>query len=491
LVHVTYPKQEIEDQHCKDLPSHVKRIIAVMHDRSHYGVMEITIASKTITIFDGLSHPILNWTDHILNALKRCKLVTLGVTHTVTPEDLDLGQTRQTVRSNAYSMNLDTDTWRLQRGHFISQLDGFNCGPIACMKILELYSLVDALEAQQVYQANKVRKVVINYWKRFLQACSGDLPVRVRQRNRELNRGDGVNPSVEAALSASSNAMDASMDLCFCCSDALSMELIRLPCCQKTVHRLCLLGCLSMNSQCLHCRKVLDMSKVPEYPIIKRDNNLPETPDSSRVIRSLQHDLNYAQGRTPLRESDRIREESREKKRLGQLVQANKMIRLQGDQLRKEGCGPGAVVTVRPDYREVSHGIGIVGIVFKCMPSGGVRVATQYGIISHANAVRWYPADQYVMGHQPEEHANIPPDLQSVRGAILNGTYDENTAKKLTIQKIHQLATQSISPCKRGKCSCANGKCKPGCCGCIKNNYKCTSACSCNGNCTANINNGK
>ena len=98
---------------------------------------------------------------------------------------------------------------------------------------------------------------------------------------------------------------------------------------------------------------------------------------------------------------------------------------------------------------------------------------------------------QYKLVCQPQEHANIPPDLQRVRDTILNGTYDENAAGKLTIQKIHQLATQSISPCTRRKCGCANGKCKPGCCGCVKNNSKCMSAFSCNGNCEGNSNNGK
>jgi hypothetical protein len=167
------------------------------------------------------------------------------------------------------------------------------------------------------------------------------------------------------------------------------------------------------------------------------------------------------------------------------------MINEQGNQLSQEGCGPGAVVTVRVDYRAVSHGIGIVGVVLQFKESGGVRVATQHGIISNANGVFWIPADQYRMAYRRHEHANIPPDLQRVRDAIMDGTYNEDAAKKLSIQEVHMKATNSMSPCRKGKCSCSKGDCKKGRCGCIKNGYKCNSACSCNGNCTGNVNNGK
>jgi hypothetical protein len=238
---------------------------------------------------------------------------------------------------------------------------------------------------------------------------------------------------------------------------------------------------------------VLDIVQVLIYPIITRDDNLPATPDATQptVVRSLQDALNYADGKTPLRDANRIREESQEKRRLAQLQQAEKMKRLYNSQIVSEGCGPGAVVTVLVDYRTVSHGIGIVGIVYQFSPSGGARVATQHGLISHAKGVFWIPADQYKMNARPDQDAVIPPDLQRVRDDILAGSYDEKGAKKLTIVKTHQLLTQSISPCRKAKCGCGRGQCKPGRCGCIRNNYKCTSACSCNGNCTANPNNGK
>ncbi len=42
--------------------------------------------------------------------------------------------------------------WRLERGCFLHQLDGNNCGPIACLKILELFHANDVEAAREVYE---------------------------------------------------------------------------------------------------------------------------------------------------------------------------------------------------------------------------------------------------------------------------------------------------------------------------------------------------
>ncbi len=54
LSHVTFPNSVMTIKDYKALPSGVKPIAAVMHTNQHYAVMEITIDTKTIKIFDGL-----------------------------------------------------------------------------------------------------------------------------------------------------------------------------------------------------------------------------------------------------------------------------------------------------------------------------------------------------------------------------------------------------------------------------------------------------
>jgi hypothetical protein len=151
------------------------------------------------------------------------------------------------------------------------------------------------------------------------------------------------------------------------------------------------------------------------------------------------------------------------------------------------------VVTVQCDYRAVSHSIGIVGVIYKVSKFGSARIATIAGILLSGSKKGpwWIPSDQYALRYGANKDANITPQLTEVRVAILAGSYNfNNSAPKCTVQAAHQQITQAISPCRKSKCKCKGGACKAGRCGCIKNNFKWTSSCPCNGNCTANPNNG-
>jgi hypothetical protein len=72
---LTFPNSVMTIKDYKALPSGVKCIVAVMHTRLHYAVMEITIDTKTIKIYDGLHWELLEWKDHIIRAMRNCMLV--------------------------------------------------------------------------------------------------------------------------------------------------------------------------------------------------------------------------------------------------------------------------------------------------------------------------------------------------------------------------------------------------------------------------------
>jgi hypothetical protein len=120
-----------------------------------------------------------------------------------------------------------------------------------------------------------------------LSACNRDLLVRVcghlpllkphpkegdavdvPARNTQIN--PLVNPLVAAAAAALANALIVSMDICFCCADEPTMELIVLVCCKKNLHKKCVLASLGMSSQCVYCCAVLDIAKVLDYPVTDR-----------------------------------------------------------------------------------------------------------------------------------------------------------------------------------------------------------------------------
>jgi hypothetical protein len=256
------------------------------------------------------------------------------------------------------------------------------------------------------------------------------------------------------------------------------------------IHRQCPLAYLGTNSQCYYCRCPVDMAKVMEYETIHRSLPQPLT-----LVKTPKHDLQQLlmDGKSPLRDADQVRSESHEKKCMAQIEQANRMICQQGKDIENQGGSPGAVVVVQVDYRAVSHAIGIVGMIYQIASTGGARIATVAGLLSTGSkkAYWWIPSNKYVIKYCANNIANISPELDIIQQSILSGEYNDNNASRCTIQEAHQVITEAISPCRKSNFCCTNGVCKLGHCGCIKKGYKCTSACSCNGSCTANKNNGR
>jgi hypothetical protein len=142
---------------------------------------------------------------------------------------------------NGYDIIIAMQKWQLERGSFLRQLDGNNCGLITCMKILELFHGIDVEGAREVNKKKNIRQFVMAEWDRLVEHCSNDLPVFVSEK-----------------------LIDGSDELCFCCADLASMEVIHLPCCscKASVHRQCVLDVLQSNNQFVYCRKVLDPQDI-------------------------------------------------------------------------------------------------------------------------------------------------------------------------------------------------------------------------------------
>ncbi len=48
---------------------------------------------------------------------------------------------------NGYDVWIALQKWRLEKGHFIQQMDGLKCKLIACLKIMLLFHLISGKEA--------------------------------------------------------------------------------------------------------------------------------------------------------------------------------------------------------------------------------------------------------------------------------------------------------------------------------------------------------
>ncbi len=139
------------------LLSGVKCIVSVMHTNQHYAVMEITIDTQTIKIFDGLYQPLFDWKDRVIRAMRNCMLVDPSVLPSSAQFNADpavyqiVGRSRKPQEyMNGYDIIIAMQKWQLERGYFLHQSDGNNCGPITCMKILELFHAIDVEGAREV-----------------------------------------------------------------------------------------------------------------------------------------------------------------------------------------------------------------------------------------------------------------------------------------------------------------------------------------------------
>ncbi len=118
----------------------------------------------------------------------------------------------------------------------------------------------------------------------------------------------------------------------------------------------------------------------------------------------------------------------------------------------------------------VSHAIGIVGVMYQISNSGGARITTVAELLSTGSKKGswWTPSDMYVIKYCTHKIANISPELEIIQQSILSGEYNNNNTARCTIQEVHQVITEAVSPCRKSKCGCTNRDCKLGHCGCIK-----------------------
>ncbi len=159
LTHVTFPNSVLAIKDCKPLPSGVQRIVAVMHTKLHYAVMEITVVTRTIKIFDGLRYDLLEWKDHVIRVMRICILVDPNVDPSAAQFIPDpavsetVGHNRKPQKyMNGFDVFIALQRWRLERGSFLHQLDGNNCGPIACLKIMKIFHAIGVEAAREVYE---------------------------------------------------------------------------------------------------------------------------------------------------------------------------------------------------------------------------------------------------------------------------------------------------------------------------------------------------
>jgi hypothetical protein len=167
LIHVMYPKKTLVEDQYKAVPSGVTSVVTVLHEADHYAVLEIDILNKKVYVYDGLYRDLNRWMDYVFSAMKCCMICDLEAAHLCHPDDpksMKVGGLRHPKMSiEGYKLMVGIHEWRLERGHFVKQADPFNCGPIACPKIMEMFHLISAYEVKLAYAMNGILKLVVEH----------------------------------------------------------------------------------------------------------------------------------------------------------------------------------------------------------------------------------------------------------------------------------------------------------------------------------------
>ncbi len=186
LIHVTYPKQTLLKSQYKPLPPSITKVVAVLHKAAHYAVLEIDIPKMKVHVYDGLYRDLDRWLDYVFGTMKHCMMCDLEAAHLCEadkPKSMKVDRSRLARMSiEGYKLTVGIHEWRFERGHFVNQVDPFNCGPIACTKILEMFHLTSAYEVKLAYDTNGIRNLFTEHRRCFVHQCEQDLLVHARER---------------------------------------------------------------------------------------------------------------------------------------------------------------------------------------------------------------------------------------------------------------------------------------------------------------------
>jgi hypothetical protein len=151
------PKQEVDsDQLLRTTTEKV--LVTVFSGDGHYVVAMIDLENSSVSISDGLRYRPGMWKQHLHNVLIRCQLVSISSKCKVTVSNA----TYSDIEFNDKSVNV-TIKWTVSLDNaFVKQSDSFSCGPLACLKLFEMFVDKDSFKGLDVdtYRHNVIQRYV-------------------------------------------------------------------------------------------------------------------------------------------------------------------------------------------------------------------------------------------------------------------------------------------------------------------------------------------
>jgi hypothetical protein len=431
-----------------------------------------------ISVYDGLDKhnsmiKLTSWERQIVHTLKCVNLIPPLQKWSMKYEVNEV-VTSEGMRKRAQIMKLDFGNIEFvcMNDFFIEQFDGHSCGPIACLKVMHCVGEIGD-DYRQIAKGNNLRKFIVRRYKELVEKYRGH---RVLPHEREHDMDEEAraiiidhenSPVKTTPIVSNSNRQNKKndveeVDVSPPNSDDVSIKNDKVS---------------SLKSDDVVQSK--DDTANPPLP-----STLGVTTNQEEEDHDEQEDDDNISSKHHPREADRVRAESMVLRRQRQEVQADNMKKYQKKDLKARGLERGSIITIRIDARDHSHAQGLFAVVLRVGPYGGALVACEHGVItsSGTKADFWMPYTQYRIVADHLTKTTLSSEMEAVRQQIINGEYDYKNAPRISILQYHGIVVGATSPLKKGRCMCAKGQCTKRC-GCHRKGHKCSSSCSCSGNC--------
>ena len=157
---------------CEDNVTH---LVTVSYKSGHFAVLLFDVRNHEVTVYDGLNGSIKKWNKHVTFVLQKYGLATCGdepqevYTQDAYSELLEIGF--------GYEDNeVDNRPWAMVKDPVLKQHDGYNCGPIACLKVMEIYGMIPQDSIEQIRHSNDgYRGVVMAFYQLCLREYNNDI----------------------------------------------------------------------------------------------------------------------------------------------------------------------------------------------------------------------------------------------------------------------------------------------------------------------------
>ena len=145
----------------------VTHFVSTVYDRSHFTVLLFHLEACHVTVYNGLPCDLKKWENHISYILRKYSLQNYR----------DMPKNEMTTGTDGDKLLLlffsdeNEGPWLISKDPELKQYDGINCGPIACLKVMEIYGVIPkkSVEAALTMHPQGYRGIVMEYYNRFMK----------------------------------------------------------------------------------------------------------------------------------------------------------------------------------------------------------------------------------------------------------------------------------------------------------------------------------